>query len=157
MSFLTSKLDNCNSFLAGLPQCLLDKVQWVHNAAACLFSHTRKYDRIMPFLKELHWLPVKQCIIFKIPLFIYKALNAVAPQYISDLLVQYKPPRAFCSRDKKLLQVPNFKLNAYGSRSLSYVVPYLWNQLPNAIWQAPSLATFKSNLKTYLFDQVFNI
>ena len=54
-------------------------------------------------------------------------------------------------------QVPTFKLEAYGSRSFSYIVPYLWNQLPNAIRQAQSHVTCKSNLKTYLFDQVFNI
>ena len=123
-----------------------------------LVSCTGKYDRITPVLKELHWLPVKQRIIFKIVLFTYKALKALASQYISDFLVQYKPPRALRSSDKTLLQVPHFKLKTYRGRSFSYmyIAPYLWNQLPDAIRQAPSLATFKSNLKTYLFDQVFN-
>ena len=101
-AFVTSKLDNCNSFLAGLPQYLLAKV---HNAAVHLVSRTRKYERIMPILKYLHWLPVKQHKIFKTLLLTYKALNALAPQYISDLLVQYKPPKALCSSHKKLLQV----------------------------------------------------
>ena len=151
---VTSKLDNCNSLSAELRQYLLDKVQRVQNAAAHLVSCTRKYDRVTPVLRELHWLPVKQRIIFRILL--CKALKALAPQYISDFLVQYKPPRALRSSDKKLLQVPHFKLKSYGGRSFSYIAPYLWNQLPDAIWQAPSLATFKSNLKTYLFDQAFN-
>ena len=57
-AFVTSKLDNCNSLLAELPQYLLDRVQRVQNAAAHFFSCTRKYDRITPVLKELHWLPV---------------------------------------------------------------------------------------------------
>ena len=100
-AFVTSKLDNCNSLLAELPQYLLDKVQRVQNAAARLVSCTRKYDRITPVLKELHWLPVKQRIIFKILLFTYKAQNALVPQYISDFLVQYKPSRALRSSDKK--------------------------------------------------------
>ena len=86
-AFVSSKLDNCNSLLAELPQYLLDKVQRVQNAVACLVSCTRKYDRITPVLKELHWLLVKQRIIFKILLFTYKALKALAPQYISDFLV----------------------------------------------------------------------
>ena len=94
--------------MAELPQYLLDKVQRVQNAAARLVSCTRKYDRITPVLKELHWLPVKQRIIFKILLFTYKAQKALAPQYISDFLVQYKPSRALRSSDKKLLQVPHF-------------------------------------------------
>ena len=155
-AFVTSKLDNCNSLLAELPQYLLDRVQWVQNAAARFFSCTRKYDRITPVLRELHWLPVKQRIIFKILLFTYKTLTALAPQYISDFLAQYKPPRALRSSDKKLLQVPHFKLKTYGARSFSYIAPYLWNQLPDAIRHASSLAIFQSNLKTHLFDQVFN-
>ena len=112
-ALVTSKLDNCNSLLAELPQYLLDRVQRVQNAAAHFFSCTRKYDRITPVLKELHWrLPVKQWLIFKMLLFTYKALTALAPQYISDLLAQYKrPPRALRSSVKKLLQVPHFKLD----------------------------------------------
>ena len=61
-------------------------------------------------IKELHRLPVKQHIIFKILLFTFKALKALAPRYISDFLVQYKAARALRSSDKKLLQVPHFKL-----------------------------------------------
>ena len=71
------------------------------------------------------WLPVKQRIIFKILLFTYKALKALAPQYISDFLVQYKPARTLRSSDKKLLQVPHFKLKTYGGRSFSYIAAYL--------------------------------
>ena len=53
-AFVISKLDNCNSLLAGLPQNLLDTVQGVHNAATRLVSCTHKYDRITPVLKELY-------------------------------------------------------------------------------------------------------
>ena len=155
-AFVASKLDNCNSLLAELPQYLLDKVQRVQNAAVRLVSCTRKHDQITPVLKELHWLPVRQRIIFKILLFTCKALKALAPQYIADFLVQYKPPKALHSSDKRLLQVPHFKLKTYGGRSFSYMAPYLWNQRPDAIRLASSLATFKSNLKTHLFNQFFN-
>ena len=43
-AFVTSKLDNCNRLLAGLPQYLLDKAQWVDNAATRLVPRTPKYD-----------------------------------------------------------------------------------------------------------------
>ena len=36
--------------------------------------------------RELHWLPVKQRIIFKFMLYIYKALNDMAPCYISAMV-----------------------------------------------------------------------
>ena len=44
---VTSKLNNCNTPVAKLPQYLIHKVQRVHNAAV------RKYDKITPVLKEL--------------------------------------------------------------------------------------------------------
>ena len=97
----------------------------VFNAAAHLVSHTRKYDRPTLVLKDLHWLPVKQRIIFKALLLTYKALNALALQYICDLIVQIKPAKALRSSDKKLFKAPNFKLKTYRSRSCSYVAPHL--------------------------------
>ncbi len=33
-----------------------------------------------------HWLPTKHCIDLKILLITYKALNGLAPQYLSELL-----------------------------------------------------------------------
>ena len=90
-AFVTSKLYNSIysifiSFLAELPQCLLDKDQRTQNAGARLVSCTCKYEQITPVHKELHWLPVKQRIIFKIFLFTYKALKALAPQYFPSTL-----------------------------------------------------------------------
>ena len=64
-AFATSKMDNCNSLLARLLQYLLDKVQRVHNTAALLVSRACKYDSITT-VKELHWLRVKERMIFKI-------------------------------------------------------------------------------------------
>ena len=39
-----SKVDYCNTILAGLPQRELDRVQSVVNAAACLSADARRYD-----------------------------------------------------------------------------------------------------------------
>ena len=55
-SFITSKVDYCNVALADLPQCDLDRVQSVVNAAARLTADACKYDHVAPLLKELHWL-----------------------------------------------------------------------------------------------------
>ncbi len=47
----------------------------------------------------LHWLPTKLCIDFKILLITYKALNGLAPQYLSELLLHYSPPRPLRSQN----------------------------------------------------------
>ncbi len=65
-AFITSKLDNCDSLLYGLPKFLIDRLQNVQNCAARLVTGSKKYDHITPLMKQLHWLPISQRIIYKI-------------------------------------------------------------------------------------------
>lgn len=85
-AFVTSRIDYCNGLLHGLPDCEITKLQRVQNAAARLLTSSPKYDHIMPVLHDLHWLPVKYRIHFKILLLTFKALNGMVPAYISDLI-----------------------------------------------------------------------
>ena len=85
-AFITSKLDNCNSLLYGLPKFLIDRLQNVQNCAARLVTGSKKYNHITPLMKQLHWLPISQRIIYKIVLITYKSLNGSAPHYINNML-----------------------------------------------------------------------
>src|SRR6218665_2928436 len=56
-AFVTSRVDRCNSLLAGAHACLLDGLQSVLNAATRLICYRRKNDHITPVLRDvLHWL-----------------------------------------------------------------------------------------------------
>ena len=46
----------------------------------------KNYDHITPVLINLHWLPVRYRINFKILLLTFKALYGMAPSYIIDLI-----------------------------------------------------------------------
>ena len=92
-AFITSKLDNCNSLLYGLPKFLIDLLQNVQNCAARLVTGSKKYDHITPLMKQLHWLPTSQRIIYKIVLITFKSLNGSAPHYINNMpLSSAEPP-----------------------------------------------------------------
>lgn len=155
-AFITTKLDNCNSLLYGLPQYLLDRLQNVQNSAARLITRTRKHDHITPILQKLHWLPVKQRIIFKLLLLTYKALHGLAPGYITDMLQPYKPTRELRSSTRLLLKIPPARLSRYGERAFQHASPKLWNSLPEDIRRCETVASFKTNIKTYLFNQAYN-
>ena len=49
----------------------------------------KKIRSCTPSLYNLHWLPVKQRIIFKILLLMYKARSGEVPKYLKDLLLPY--------------------------------------------------------------------
>ena len=61
-AFITTKLDNCNSLLFGLPRYLIDRLQRIQNSAARLITGSRKYEHITPILKQLHWLPIDMSV-----------------------------------------------------------------------------------------------
>ena len=44
-------------------------------------------------MKELHWLPVRQRIEFKINMITYKGKNNLAPGYVSDMTEAYNRPK----------------------------------------------------------------
>ncbi len=99
---MTSRLDYSNALLSGCSAHSINKLQMVQNAAVRVLTRTRKYDHICPVLSTLHWLPIKQRIDFKILLITYKALNGLAPQYLSELWSQNSGhliiPRIFNSK-----------------------------------------------------------
>ena len=55
-AFISSKLDFCNALLYGLPQSVIDKLQYVQNCTARLVTRTRSSEHITPVLRRLHWL-----------------------------------------------------------------------------------------------------
>ena len=59
-----SRLDYCNYYR--LPNILLKKLQNIQNRAARLIRKIPLHERITPALIELHWLPMKARIIYKI-------------------------------------------------------------------------------------------
>ncbi len=105
-AFMTSRLDYCNALLGGCPACSINKLQIVHNATARVLTRSRKYDHITPILLSLHWLPIKFRISYKILLLAYKALNDLAPAYLTNLLSRYNPTRSLILQNAGLLVVP---------------------------------------------------
>ena len=105
-AFVSSKLDHCNSILLGLPSYELEKLQRLQNTAARLTVRAKKSTHITPVLKSLHWLPVKEKIVFKIVLVTYKILHGFAPAYLNELLLNYTPHRLLRSSSLNLLSIP---------------------------------------------------
>ena len=156
-SFISSRLDYCNSLYTGIDQYSIKRLQLVQNAAARMLTGTKKFTHITPVLATLHWLPVKHRIVFKVLLFVFKSLNGLAPSYLSELLEPYVPPRALRSANKNLLvELVGVNKTTRGARAFAAAAPILWNNLPFPIRSAKSINVFKTLLKTHLFSIAFN-
>ena len=69
----------------------------------------------------------------------------------------YSPPRELRSSSQKLLVVPDRNLIKVGERAFSFLAPSVWNNLPCALRDSPSLDAFKSKLKTHLFREAYGL
>ena len=101
-------------------------------AVARLVTGARRCDHITPVLRQLHWLPVRQRVVFKIAGLVHQSLVGLAPAYFADdcrLLsdVGRRPLRSN-SNDMRKLFVPRTR-NKLGDRSFSATGPRLWNDL----------------------------
>ena len=129
-ALVTSRLDNSNSLLSGWYEYLLKRLQMVHNCAARLILGRRKYEHVTPMLIELHGLPVKERIVHKICLFVFKCRNHSAPQYLQDLVIPYKKERSLRSENKNLIEKYPAVQKRIGEKSFAFNTEKYWNLLP---------------------------
>jgi len=85
-TFVTSRIDYCNSLLYGISDYNINRFQRIQNGADRIVTNTQKYDNIPQILQILHWLLVRQRIHFKIWLITYKSINNMAPEYLCELV-----------------------------------------------------------------------
>ena len=144
---ITSRLDYCNCLLMNISKENLYKLQKVQNSAARLVLGLRRRQSARAALRELHWLNVEARIIFKVLLLVFKVIKG---QCSDNLTFQFK---AFNGRpnDFLLLKTPNFNTK-YGKRIFEYNGSRLWNALPVDIRMVEDVGTFKTKIKTLLFD-----
>ena len=159
-AFVSSRLDYCNSLLAGVSDELVNRLQSVLRSAARLVLRKRKFDPISIDLRErLHWLPIRQRIQYKLGLLVYKCLHGLAPSYLSDMLTLVSADPYSCrlrSAAHGDLTVPWTRTVRLGPRSFAVSGPKFWNSLaPELKHPNISLASFKSLLKTELFIRAY--
>ena len=153
-AFITSKLDYCNSLFINLPASYIKQLQSIQDYAARLIFRRGLYSSVKPLLFDLHWLPVKDRITFKILLITYKIIHSSEPPYFLTQLKLKTPARTLRYQDNFILETPWFRNSArMGDCAFSIAAPKLWNPLPLNIRSAPSVDSFKSTLKKHLFSK----
>ena len=87
-----------------------------------------------------------------------KCRQGLAPPYLADEFCPPADTEARCrlrSASASSLIVRRTRLSTVGDRAFPVAAPRIWNSLPQHVTSAPSLAVFRSRLKTHLFRRCF--
>ena len=152
-AFVLLRVDYCCSVLFGSNHDVTSHMQPMRNYAARVILLLPKSSNITTHLKPLHWLPVKVRSTYKIACLCCDCRSSTMPSYVTDML-QKKPSHTRNTRSSSqsmtLLNRPAYSKATIDDRSFCFASS-VWNSISNDIWCAPSLSSFKSCLKTYLF------
>jgi len=88
---------------------------------------------------------------------VYKVLHGCAMSYLGPFTyVADLPSRLeLCSSCSDCLVQPPVHRSTVGSRAFSVAGPQVWNCLPPEVTSAPSVATFRTRLKTFHFTESY--
>ena len=141
-----SRLDFCNSIYANLPKFQIRKLQIILNKAARLITSTPYDQSITPHLIDLHWLPLKVRICFKICTITKLALLSNRTAYLCKEL----------NATRNRLFVPRINTN-FGKRAFSFCAPMFYNSLPIELKSLNNVRQFKKKLKSHLFSKSYDL
>ena len=85
VALVSCKLDYCNSIFHNMPEKDIARLQRVQNCLARVVTKAPRFSRSVPILKQLHRLPVKFRIHFKICAINFRTLEDNQPAYLPYL------------------------------------------------------------------------
>ena len=156
-----SRLDYCNSVLAGLPTSTLQPLQRVQNAAAQLVFGLSRSEHVTPTLIHLHWLPVSYRITLKLCCLVHAIHYGHNPAYLTETVQSVGASRSRCRLRSSSTSSMDYSLprlrTKFGERAFSHAGPATWNALPDHFRTVADHVKFRILLKSHYFSQAFNI
>ena len=117
----------------------------------CLNLDNKAHIGTNEFLK-INWLPTKKRVEQCICANVFKFFNQMSPQYTAEI---FHPSSSVHNtrRATQKLDLP-FRKSCIGQKTLSYIGPKIWNNLPAQIKLSKSVNTFKHDIKKSFFDDL---
>jgi len=133
--FVLSRLDYCNSLLAGLPRTSVEPLQRVQNAAARLVLNLGLRDHVTPALKQLHWLPVEHRIKQKSCTLMHQIHTGRAPRWLAhsvqSIAESSRRPGLWSANTANYIK--RRTRTKFGQRCLSHTGSAAWNPYLTAL------------------------
>jgi len=152
-----SRLDYCNAALAGLPQATIAPQQRVQNSVARLIFKLSSREHVTSCLLQLHWLPVRWCVQFKLCCILHSVSYGTCPAYLTNIVESAGAGRT-CSglRSTSLTDytLPHLRTK-FMERPFSYAGPSARNGLSADLCAMADPAEFRKQLETDFFKPLW--
>ena len=152
-AIVSSRLDYCNSVLAGMSDANFKKWERVQYSLARVVTGMPVYsrDHMIPVLAKLHWLPIRARVSFKIATTIIKVRQMGRSSYLAELIEDAVPSRTLRSSASRQCTLKESRtVLCHGTRAFRQTAAKTWNSLPDDVRLADKLETLRSRLKTHL-------
>ena len=113
-------------------------------------------------LRQTSILLKRVVMVFKTATLVYKFLHTGFPMYLAPYLSSYTSSYSTrrSQRGGNFLVIPKFYSSVHKSikqfgNSFAFDAPTVWNALPDENRASPSLASFRKQLKTYLYTKAY--
>ena len=142
-AIIGSWLAYCKSLCYGMSHTNFQRLHRVQNAAARIVCRAPwRQHHSADLFKDLHWLPVRGRVDYKIAVLCYKAVKLQQPSYLTGLLLSYRQSRVLRSSTSDLLSTQS-SLTNIAARRFSCCAPTVWNSLPSFACTADSFTSFR--------------
>ena len=142
-----------SAWYTNLNKGIKEKLQIMQNKCIrfCLKKKARSHVGLADFT-SINWLPVNHRVNQCISSNVFKFFNDLCPTYMEHVFSQGEQRRS-TRRSFQKLNLP-LRKTVQGQRTLSYVGPCYWNQLPNEIKACKTTNGFKHALKRHIFSSL---
>ena len=154
-AFILNRLDYCNTVLANLTVSTVAPLQRVQNASARFIKGLRPRDHVTSALQDLHWLPIRHRVTYKLCVLMHQVHIGSSPSYLSDLVTataNIQLRKRLRSADTNRYEPFTTRLK-FGEGCFSHAGPKAWNALPAELQDLTDHSAFKRQLKTFLFER----
>ena len=148
-AFIESQFNYCPLIWMFHSRILNSKINKLHERALRLVynDETSSFEELLKrdnsvkiYTRNLHYLATEM----------YKIKNSIASNIVQQILPMRDQP--YQLRNKTCFKPFNPSTTIYGMNSIRYLGPEIWKLLPEKLKSAPSLSSFKTNIKDITFD-----
>ena len=142
--------DYCSVVWGNCNLTLSNKLQKLQNRAARILTFSSYDTDVEDLFSKLGWRKLSSQREIQKAIMVFKSLNGLTPEYLSDLFVNRSDVTEYLLRDSvnKLSAVPLPRTN-FLKNSFSYSAPLLFNSLPSDLRRAESLSDFSHLLNSF--------